>query len=70
MSIDSALPYETAVMKQFAGSVFDKIPRETTHFDVLQQVLGAFSRFETIDPALVPSNSILREFIGGSIFEY
>jgi uridine kinase len=70
MTIDSALPYETSVMKQFTGDVFDKIPPDTEHFDVLRQVLGAFRRFEIVDPALVPPDSILREFIGGSCFEY
>ncbi len=70
MTIDSALPYEISVMKQFTGDVFDKVPSSTEHFDILQQVLGAFNRFETIDPALVPHDSILREFIGGSVFEY
>ena len=27
-------------------------------------------RFEAIDPALVPENSLLREFIGGSSYHY
>ena len=70
MTIDSALPYETSVMKQFTGDVFDKIPEDTEQFDVLRQVLGAFHRFETVDPAHVPADSILREFIGGSCFDY
>jgi uridine kinase len=70
MTIDSALPYEISVMKQFAGDVFDKIPPDAEHFEVIRQILDAFKRFRTVDPALVPSDSILREFIGGSIFEY
>lgn len=70
ISIDSALPYEISVMKQFTGDVFDKVPENAEHFDVLQQILSAFKRFEAINPAYVPPDSILREFIGGSIFEY
>lgn len=69
-TIDSALPYEISVMKQYTGDVFDKVPVNSEHFDVLQQVLGAFNRFEAINPAYVPPDSILREFIGGSVFEY
>lgn len=69
-TIDSALPYEISVMKQFTGNVFDKVPEDSEHFDVLRQVLGAFNRFEAINPAFVPPDSILREFIGGSVFEY
>ncbi|SHI19064.1 uridine kinase [Sporobacter termitidis DSM 10068] len=70
MTIDAALPYEISVMKQFTGGVFDKIQPDAGHYEVLQQVLDAFGRFETTDPALVPADSILREFIGGSSFEY
>lgn len=69
-TIDSAMPYEISVMKQFTGGVFDKVPENSEHFGVLQQVLGAFNRFEAINPAYVPPDSILREFIGGSAFEY
>ena len=70
MAIDSALPYEISIMKQFTGDLSDKIPKNTEHYEVLRQVLSAFRLFMTIDPVLVPSDSILREFIGGSCFEY
>jgi uridine kinase len=70
MAIDSAMPYEISVMKQFAGDIFERIPKNTEHYEVLHQVLDAFRLFMTVDPALVPTDSILREFIGGSIFEY
>lgn len=70
MSIDSAMPYEISIMKQFTGDIFNKIPKDTEHYETLRQVLDAFRLFITIDPALVPPDSILREFIGGSVFEY
>lgn len=70
MTIDSALPYEISVMKQFAGDVFNKIPEDAEHYDIIRHVLDAFRLFKAIDPALVPPDSILREFIGGSSFEY
>jgi uridine kinase len=70
MIIDSALPYEISVMKQFAGDVFNKIPEDAEQYYVIRHILDAFRLFETIDPALVPPDSILREFIGGSVFEY
>ena len=34
------------------------------------QIAGYFDYFEPIDPALVPKNSILREFIGGGSYRY
>jgi uridine kinase len=70
MTIDSALPYEISVMKQFAGDVFNKIPEESGHYDIIRHILDAFRLFKDIDPELVPPDSILREFIGGSAFEY
>lgn len=69
-TIDSALPYEISVMKQFTGDLIEKVHVDTDHFDVLQQILGAFHKFSDIAPNLVPTDSILREFIGGSKFEY
>jgi uridine kinase len=57
-------------MKQFAGDVFNKIPEESGHYDIIRHILDAFRLFKDIDPELVPPDSILREFIGGSAFEY
>jgi uridine kinase len=68
MIIDSALPYEISVMKQFTGDVFKKIPENAEQYDIIRHVLDAFRLFKPVDPALVPPDSILREFIGGSVF--
>ncbi|NLA85746.1 MAG: AAA family ATPase [Clostridiales bacterium] len=70
MTIDSALPYEISVMKQFAGDVFDRISSDAEDYDIVRHVLDAFRLFRVIDSALVPADSILREFIGGSRFVY
>ncbi len=69
-TIDSALPYEISVMKQFTGDMLSKVPDNAEHFQTLHLIIGAFDRFLTVDPAFVPTDSILREFIGGSEFEY
>ena len=34
------------------------------------QLVDAFQHFEAIDPALVPKDSLLREFIGGGSYQY
>jgi uridine kinase len=70
MTIDSALPYEVSVMKQFTGGLFEKVPSHVEKFDDLEHIMNAFPRFLDVDPSFVPSDSILREFIGGSSFEY
>ena len=69
-SIDTALPYEISIMKQFTHELFDKIPEATENASVLQQIRGVCRMFKAVDMSFVPADSILREFIGGSIFEY
>ena len=70
MTIDSALPYEVSVMKQFTGDIFKKVPPHVENFDDLQHIMNAFKRFKGVDPSIVPADSILREFIGGGSFKY
>jgi len=67
---DSSLFYELSVLKVYAEryllEVRDDGPAYTTAFRLLQLV----DRFVTIYPDHVPPTSLLREFIGGSGFEY
>ena len=37
-------------------------------YPLVDQVLEAFSLFETLDEKYVPADSLLREFIGGSTY--
>ncbi len=67
---DSALPYEFAVMAVYAKPILATIPEDDPAAPKVRQVLDALERFTPIDPALVPGNSLLREFIGGSDYHY
>jgi len=67
---DSSMQYEVAVMKKFALKAFSNIPEETERTEELRSLLPVLLEFEDIDPALVPPESILREFIGGGIYKY
>lgn len=68
--IDSALPYEICVLRHYADELFKKVPENAEHFETLKEIVGAYRLFNKIDPSVVPPNSILREFIGGSAFKY
>ncbi len=68
--IDSSLPYEPAVMKHFAKPLLEAIPTENQRKTELLDLVRAFDSFEPVDPALVPEQSILREFIGGGCYKY
>ena len=67
---DSSMQYEVPVMKRFALDVFNNIPEDTERIDELRELLPELMKFEEIAPAVVPPDSILREFIGGGIYTY
>ena len=67
---DSSMQYEVPVMKRFALKALSHIPEHTERIEELQGMLPRLMEFEEVDPALVPQDSILREFIGGSTYKY
>jgi len=66
---DSSMAYEVPIMKRFAAKAIEKVPDGTKRLEELRAVLPALNEFEDIDPTVVPRESILREFIGGGIYE-
>ena len=66
---NSSLIYELNVLKQYAIPLFKEISPESPLYSEAKRLYTLLSYFETIEPKDVPSNSLLREFIGGSIFE-
>ena len=67
---DSSLPYEVSVMKNYALPLLQAVPEENARRTELLELIEAFQYFESIDPALVPKRSLLREFIGGGSYHY
>lgn len=65
---NSALVYELAVLKQFAEPLLQKIPLGVPEHIDAKRLLTFLSGFVALDSHDVPSNSILREFIGESCF--
>ncbi len=64
---NSALVYELAVLKPLAEPLLLQIsPGTRTHVEA-KRLLTFLNWFEPLAPDLVPDNSILREFVGGSI---
>ena len=68
--LDSSLPYEVSVMKNYALPILRAVPQENVRRTELLELTAAFDYFEAIDPALVAKNSLLREFIGGGSYQY
>ncbi|MDN5278028.1 MAG: uridine kinase [Clostridiales bacterium] len=70
MVFNSAVPYEWAVLRPIAEPLFLDIPPESSSYPMARRILKTLSFFSTLDPKEVPPTSILREFIGGSSFQY
>lgn len=66
---NSALIYELAVLKQYAEPLLFNITENMPEYDEAKRLLKFFDYFLGIDSALIPKNSILREFIGDSCFK-
>ena len=62
--------YEVSVMKNFALPLLQAVPEENERRSELLELIDAFRYFQPIDPALVPKDSLLREFIGGGSYSY
>ena len=67
---DTSLAYELAVYNRTATKLFQSVPEGIERFEELRKVLPALQLFGDIDEELVPVDSLVREFIGGGIYEY
>ena len=67
---DTSLAYELAVYNHTATQLFQSVPEGIERFEELRRVLPALQLFGDIDEELVPADSLIREFIGGGIYEY
>ncbi len=66
---NSALPYELAVLQPLVIPLLRQIDPETREWIEAKRLLSLLRWFLPAEPDHVPSDSILREFIGGSILE-
>ena len=69
MMFNSALVYELAVLRALAEPRLLSVPPGTPERVEADRLLSFLRWFRSCNSDLVPDNSILREFIGGSILE-
>ncbi|HSN14163.1 MAG TPA: cyclic nucleotide-binding protein, partial [Anaeromyxobacteraceae bacterium] len=67
---DTALIYEPAVLKVFAERYLLEVPASHPAYPTAHRLRYLVDRFVSIYPDHVPPTSLIREFIGGSGFEY
>lgn len=66
---NSALSYELAVLKKYAEPLLAAIKRDEPEYSEAVRLLQFIRLFYSIDDeSIIGNNSIIREFIGGSIF--
>lgn len=65
---NSALLYELAILKQYAEPLLYGIPRDCPEYTEAKRLLKFLDYFLGVSSELIPQNSIVREFIGGSCF--
>lgn len=67
--MNSAGEYEIAVLAGLALQLLREVPTEDEHFAKAQEILNRFSRIDVWPKDLVPTTSLLREFIGDGAFD-
>jgi uridine kinase len=65
---NSFLSYELCVMKRFAMPLLTAIEKDSSYYPTAERLIRMLKYFLDMDDRWVPSNSLIREFIGGSCY--
>ena len=66
---NTSLIYELGALKSIAMPLLDEIKNDEPEYAEAKRIKSMLEYFETIDPELVPKNSLVKEFLGGGNFE-
>jgi uridine kinase len=66
---NSALAYELSALKPYAEPLLRQVPFGTREYIEAKRMLALLEWFQPVSSDLIPDNSILREFVGGSILK-
>lgn len=67
---NSALVYELAVLKRYANNLLKSVKENEPQYSEAVRLLIFISYFSSIAETEIPPTSVLREFLGGSSFDY
>ena len=67
---NSSLTFELGVLKKHLMPMLRSIKYKSAVYNEAQDLISLLDHFLDIKDELVPNNSILREFLSGSVFEY
>jgi uridine kinase len=66
---NSALVYELSALRPFAEPLLRQVPYGTPEYIEAKRLLAFLEWFLPVDIKLIPENSIVREFLGGSVLK-
>ena len=66
---NTSMDYELPILKTILAPLLDQVPVDAPEYIEANRIRRLLAYFDGGDPALVPHDSILAEFIGGSVFE-
>ena len=67
---NSSMVYELGVLAKYAKKLLREIKNDEPEYSEARRIITFLEYFEEIDETPIPNNSLLREFIGGSVFDY
>lgn len=67
---NTSLIYELGVLKGVVMPLLEEIKQEELEYAEARRLINMLKYFETIPPEYVPTNSLLKEFLGGGNFKY
>ena len=67
---NSSLIFEIGVMRRFAEPLLHEVPHNVEQYAEAYRLIKLLSYFIPIEAEQIPSTSLLREFLGGSSFQY
>lgn len=71
VEFNTAQFYELAVLKDCAIPLLKKIKADEPEYETAQRLIAVLRQFRSLaDPSVIPTVSLLREFLGGSGFKY
>lgn len=69
-TFNSSLIFELGAMKEYAIPLLREVPRDNIAYAQAYRLIKLLNYFEPIPVDQIPSTSLLREFLGGSSFNY
>ena len=69
-SVNTSFPYELGLLRHEAIPLLENVPEDSAEIHEARRLIKILNDIHPISPELLPKYSILREFLGGSGYEY